>query len=297
MKNSIQAFKDYLNQQDLSEITIRGYLHDIELFWRWVVELHGQEIDLKEISTVDLKSYRQYLVNVQNQKPSSINRKLQSVKRLFRWAQEKGLANDISQQVRFMRSSKNYQPKALSTSEVHALFRLAGQSCHGLAKRNYALLQLMLQTGLRVSEVVKLRIGDLLINERSGSVFVRDSKGHTQREVPLNAAARRALTTYLQTRTLKKEDLLFHSKKGQPLSLRAVQEVITVLGRKAKLSGVSAHTLRHTFAVNYLKANQNNLVELANLLGHQSLDTTAIYLRPAKEKLAEDLERSSLNVY
>lgn len=76
-----------------------------------------------------------------------------------------------------------------------------------------------------------------------------------------------------------------------------MQAVFTHLARRAKLHRlpVSAHTLRHTFALNYLRQNPGKLVELASLLGHESLDTTAIYTRPSREELAQDLERSRLN--
>ena len=79
---------------------------------------------------------------------------------------------------------------------------------------------------------------------------------------------------------------------------RTIQAVIFHLAQRAKIERVrvSAHTLRHTFALNYLRQSPGKLVELASLLGHESLDTTAIYTRPSREELAQDLERSRLNV-
>jgi site-specific recombinase XerD len=80
--------------------------------------------------------------------------------------------------------------------------------------------------------------------------------------------------------------------------VRSIQAVITSLARRAQLKRVpvSAHTLRHTFALGYLRDNPGNLLELAGLLGHESLDTTVVYTRPSREDLAADLERSHLNV-
>ncbi|HYY29720.1 MAG TPA: tyrosine-type recombinase/integrase [Chthoniobacterales bacterium] len=80
------------------------------------------------------------------------------------------------------------------------LLRVAGQSGHGLARRNYALVQLMLQAGLRVGEVAALSVADVRIRERSGIVRIRQGKGRKEREVPLNATARRALGLYLEFR-------------------------------------------------------------------------------------------------
>ena len=83
------------------------------------------------------------------------------------------------------------------------------------------------------------------------------------------------------------------------MKVRAIQAVIAALAQRARLTRVrvSPHTLRHSFALTYLKQNPGKLVELATLLGHDSLDTTALYTRPSTEDLAADLERSPLNVY
>jgi site-specific recombinase XerD len=180
------------------------------------------------------------------------------------------------------------------------LLRAAGQSRHGLAKRNYALIQLMLQAGLRVGEVAALSVVDVRIRERSGIVRIRQGKGGKEREVPLNATARRALSIYQESREKTgAEYSLFTNARGKRLPTRTIQAVITELARRAKISRVkvSAHTLRHTFALNYLRQNPGKLVDLATLLGHESLDTTAIYTRPSGEELAADLERSRYNVY
>jgi site-specific recombinase XerD len=82
------------------------------------------------------------------------------------------------------------------------------------------------------------------------------------------------------------------------MPVRTIQAVIASVARRARLkrAAVSAHTLRHTFALGYLRDNPGKLVELAGLLGHESLDTTAIYTRPSRDDLAADLERSHLNV-
>ena len=132
-----------------------------------------------------------------------------------------------------------------------------------------------------------------------GSVRIRQGKGIKAREVPLNATARRALRTYLDTRpSVAKTEPLFRSTRAAAMPVRSIQAVITGLARRARLTRipVSAHTLRHTFALGYLRDNPGKLVDLASLLGHESLDTTAVYTRPSREDLAADLERSHLNV-
>jgi integrase/recombinase XerC len=210
-----------------------------------------------------------------------------------------GPAADAARDVRPMRTARNRQPVGLTDIEIHALLRAAGASSHGLAARNYAIAQLMLQAGLRVGEVAALQVADITTNDRSGRVRIRHGKGLKTREVPLNATVRRALKQHLERRQAPDKDApLFVSSRDTTMPVRTIQAVITSLARRARLKrvAVSAHTLRHTFALGYLRDNPGKLVELASLLGHDSLDTTVIYTRPSCDDLAADLERSHLNV-
>src|SRR5262249_42095386 len=105
------------------------------------------------------------------------------------------------------------------------------------------------------------------------------------------------LRLYLGNRGAGPDEPLFLSARGGPMPTRTVQAVIAHLAQWAGIDRVrvSAHTLRHTFALNYLPQSPGKLLEFAGLLGHESLDTTALYTRPFSEELAQDLERSRLN--
>jgi site-specific recombinase XerD len=177
---------------------------------------------------------------------------------------------------------------------VQTLLRAAGQSGRGLARRNYALIQVMLQAGLRVGEVATLTCADLELHDRSGQVRVH-GKGAKERVVPLNTTARRALHAYFKDRApLSGKTPVFLSESGAALSVRSMQALIANLARRAKIAhAVSAHTCRHTFALNFLKQHPGELVELAVLLGHDSVETTAVYTQPSAEEMADDLERST----
>jgi site-specific recombinase XerD len=149
-----------------------------------------------------------------------------------------------------------------------------------------------------VSEAAALRIEDLEIHERQGRVRIR-GKGNRERAVPLNATARRALQAYLDEREeTGTQDPVFLSDTGAALSVRSIQSLISELARRAHITriAISAHTLRHTFALGYLRQNPGKLVELATLLGHESLDTTAMYALPSEEDLAAGVERSTYNL-
>jgi site-specific recombinase XerD len=289
-------FARRLAEQDLSPVTARGYRHDLDRFRRWIEE-HGGAILLGRITAVDLINYRQHLVRAERLQATTINRKIQALKKLFRWAREAGhVKTDVSADLRFLPLGQRLRPPGLTESEVQALLRAAGQTRHGLAKRNYALVTLLVETGLRVGEVCQLRRLDLDVRDRSGQVQVREGKGRKERKVPLNSNARRALRLYLADRSQPQpEDYVFLSERGgKPLALRTVQATLAELGQRASIRrlSVTPHLMRHTFALRYLNQNPGKLVELATLLGHESLDTTMLYVRPTAEQLVASVERS-----
>jgi site-specific recombinase XerD len=297
----LDEFITGLKRADLSPRTVAGYQDDLVRFLHWFQHTKGAEVQLETLRAEDIIHYRQHLGRVDKLQPATINRRLQALRRFCRWAVQHGLLKDNpAAEINLVRKVAPRQPMGLQAFEVHALLRVAGESHHGLARRNYALIQLMIQTGLRVSKVASLRVADIVLRDRSGSVRVREGKGNKAREVPLNATARRALRLYLDARgDLDENEPLFASKRGLALTIRSIQTVIAELARRARITRlkVSPHTLRRSFALNYLQHNPGKLIELANLLGHDSLDTTAIYTRPSVESLAQDLERSLLNVY
>lgn len=297
----LQAFQAGLIKRDLAPATVRVYLHDLKIFRDWLAWIYeSPTVSLAQAGTADLASFRQHLLHEKAQRATTINRRLQSLRLFYRWlTQHRGTAENPAEHLRYLREGRRQQPAALNRSEVLALLQAAAASPHGLAKRNLALVQLMLQTGLRVGEVAALRREDIQLGVRTGSVRVRAGKGLKGRQLPLNATARRALQRYRETLLeARPQTPLFLSKRQTPLSIRAIQNVMAELARHAGITRipVSAHTLRHSFAVNYLKSNPGKLIELAGLLGHESLDTTAIYARPSSDDLADDLERSPLNV-
>ena len=297
----IDDYAIYLDEQDLSPISIKGYLYDIDYFYHWVNDFYQTDVSFSDVVSNDIHAYREHLSKILRQKPSTINRRIQSLKGFYAWLSKlKICSTNPADKIKFIRRSPSRKPDALNKSEVHALLTMAGRSTYGLDKRNLALVQLLLQSGLRVSEAANLQIRDLTINERSGFVIIIDGKGKKNREVPLNATVRRALSSYIETKELVQPDsYLFNNKSGHQITIRALQKAVKVLVEKAHITRIraSVHTLRHTFATHYLKANPNSLADLAVIMGHESIDTTAIYTKVSKEQLAENVERSEINIY
>lgn len=298
----VEAFRHQLLARDLAPATVRAYLHDLACFHTWLAWIHKEHAPrLIQVRPVDLAAFRTYLIHEQAHTPATVNRRLQGLRVFFRWLSEcHWIPDNPAAHLRFMRKAGAQQPLALRRSEVFALVHAAAASLHGLAPRNIALVQLMLQAGLRVGEVTALTQTDVHLKARSGTVHVRDGKGRKARDVPLNATARRALQDYLAT--LPEVSALtpvFRSKRGTALAVRSIQAMVARLAAQAGLQRVpvSAHTLRHTFALHYLRQHPSKLRELADLLGHESLDTTAVYTKPSRDDVAADLERSPLNVF
>ena len=157
--------------------------------------------------------------------------------------------------------------------------------------RGAAIFGLMLYTGSRVSDVVNLELPDLMIGERAGSVVFRHGKGGKVRSVPLPLQARRALRAYLDARPSVEAMKVFAGERG-PLT----DDGVRALCRKySALIGVRLHphVFRHTMAKQFLADNGNDLVALAQILGHENLQTTSRYSQRNGEQLAEGVERLS----
>jgi len=294
-------FTTALANAGLAPLTVRTYRHNVALFLAWLGEVRGGTTKLSDLCAAEVLSYRQHLVSVARLRAATINQRLQAIRWLGRWAEHHGLLKSSPVvEVKSLPVPKRLRPVGLTEPEVHSLLRVAGESKRE-GKRNYALLQLLLQTGLQVGELASLRVADVTIRERSGEVRTRRGAGSKEREVPLNASGRRALRAYLKSRPeAQADDSLFLSNRGRVLSPRALQTLLQRLARRAKITRlrVTPLRLRHTFALNYLQQNPGKLVDLANLMGHESLDTTAVYTEPSgAEELAKNLERSRLNVH
>src|SRR5262249_52928433 len=299
---TLEAFRHHLVKRDLAPATVTAYLHDINRFWTWLGRVHdGHPPPLDQVRTVDLAAFRAHLIHDQARTPATVNRRLQGLRLFFRWMYDHdSMADNPATHLRFMRRPSAQQPPALLRREVLAFVHAAAHSPHQLAPRNVALVQLMLQAGLRVGETTALTHGDLQLKSRSGGAHVRDGKGVKARDLRPNRTAVRALQAYRPTLPpWTDQTVVFRSKRGPPLAVRSVQAVITRLAAQAGIDRltVSAHTLRHTFAVAYLQQHPGKLRQLAYLLGHEPLDTTAIYTRPSSDDLACDLESSPRNLF
>jgi len=158
------------------------------------------------------------------------------------------------------------------------------------AKRNLAIVQVLRYTGVRVGELSALRQTDLEMSERKGALTVRSGKGGKFREVPLSVEARRPLQDYLDHRPDIPDDHVFVGQRGEGLSPEAIADVVKKYAARAGLEHVTPHVLRHSFGRGLVDAGVD-LVSVATLLGHERLETTAIYTRPSGADLQRAVEK------
>jgi site-specific recombinase XerD len=238
----------------------------------------------------DVQDWKTYQQTVEKAAPGTINQRLAALSRFFAWAVSEGIAHtDPTVEVTTLRLPQR-KPKALNDREVRKLLRVAHERGD---LRDYALLEFLIGTGLRVSEFLALQIGDIVIRERSGRVIVRKGKHGVHRVVPLTAHVRKALTAYLKTHPHPDDPqaAFWIGQRGDLQDRSAINRMLEKYALAAGLESFGPHVLRHTFSTRYLKANPGDLRGLAALLGHASLNTVMIYTEPDLDDLASRMER------
>jgi site-specific recombinase XerD len=287
-------------------------------FLVWFEQEEHAPLQLATLTPIALIGYRNELQHEQHKSISTINLRISALRAWCAWLVDQGyLPLDPAARVKLVGGEAGSKREGLSSTQVNALLRQAQVSRD--PTRNYAIVQVLLQTGLRLSECSSLTFGDITMGERSGLLLVRAGKGNKVRSVPLNSSARDAIATAVAPR-LQVEDPsiktvakrwpktpspeaflpLFESQKSGALSTSAMGQMIADLVKAAGglvPKHTSAHTLRHTFARNYLAQYPGDLVGLAALLGHSSLDTTRLYSQPSVEQLATRVEQLKINAY
>ena len=286
IRDFVDDFLAELDRQGKSVHTARAYGSDLLRFVLWYERTEGP-FHPGTVTPLDLREYRQHLLSRPDAAPATVNRRLATLRRYFDWAQAVGLNREnIAARLRGVEAVE-LAPRWLEKRELHALVRRVER---GGSTRDLAIVLTLRHTGLRVSELVGLRLGDLELGARSGQLRVRQGKGGKHRAVPLNAEARRAIRDYLAVRPAALDDHLFLGQRGRALTASGAYAAIVEYARLAGLDGVTPHVLRHTFAKTALDAGAN-LVEVAALLGHKRLDTTARYTKPGRRDLERTVER------
>jgi integrase/recombinase XerD len=283
----LASFVEELRRQETAAKTWQNYKSDLACFGRWFAGVNDQAFTAAAVTPTDIRAYRGFLLDVERRAPATVNRRLAALRKFFGWAKAAGLVQDEPTTAVKGIASSPRSPKALEKRELDKLIRTVER--HG-TKRDQAIVLTLRHTGVRVSELSALRLGDITMSDRSGQLVVRSGKGSKYRTVPLNVDARRAITDYLAVRPAVSDDHLFIGQRRVGLRPAAVEDLVRKYARLAGLEDVTPHTLRHSFGKHLLDAGEN-LVAVAALLGHSRLETTAIYTHPSDRDLEHAVER------
>jgi integrase/recombinase XerD len=275
----LAQFEEYLVLTKLSPLTVVNYLADLRDLARWGVHHVNPEFSLTGLTPNTIRAYRSHLLDEKQCAVSTINRHLQALRKFCGFAVRRGfMSSDPTEGVQLVQSEGNVPVVPLSVTEIEALLEATGSQQPSLARRDSAILMLLLHTGLRVNELVALRLDDVQFDHPGTRLIVKDGRGGETRRIPLGNQVRHALSEYLSVRPdIAGEAHLFLSREGHPLSARSVQRIVSISARAAGLEGVSPQLLRRTYA-SHLLASTGDLALVSRRLGHQSLAATTRYI-------------------
>lgn len=275
MEKEIKAFIAYLhNVKNTSTNTEMSYKRDLEKVQHFMAERDIQEITA--ISEQDLEDYVKYLED-NKFAAATVSRNIASLKAFYHYMVQEGIVpEDISESLKAPKIEKKI-PEIMSPDEV---VRLLEQPSGDSPKevRDKAMLELLYATGIRVTELITLKISD--VNMPMNFILCRDR--NKERVIPFGTAAKNALARYLDgTRDEmlenKASDVLFANCSGQPMSRQGFWKLIKYYAKKADIKAdITPHTLRHSFAA-HLVENGADLRSVQEMLGHSDISTTQIY--------------------
>ena len=287
---ALDRFSEYLAvERSYSKYTVLNYINDINEFMTFL-----KESDLGNIFKIKQNVTRYYVFHLskKNYKPSSISRKLSSLRGFYRFMLQEGLVdNNVFLEVSSPKLDKAL-PKQIYYNEIDEIFN-AIDTKTTLGIRDYAIVEVLYGTGIRVSELCSMKISSIDFYNNSITVM---GKGSKMRNIPIYDSIKGALRDYIEFSrselVSKNKDeqtnLLFVNYKGGPLTTRGVRVILDNITLKASETlKVTPHMFRHSFATHLLD-NGADLRSVQELLGHVNLSTTQIYTHVSKEKLKEE---------
>ena len=285
MENELQEFMTYLHDvKKTSANTELSYKRDLNKMVKYLA-MQGVT-DVKKVTTTNLQSYILYLEK-NNFAAATVSRNIASIKALFHYLFKEGMVDsDVAEMLKAPKIEKKL-PEILTTEEVNRLLdQPRGTSPKEI--RDRAMLELLYATGIRVSELINLKVND--VNLQVGYIICRDA--HKERVVPFGTPAKRALTEYLRTtRSIliedRTSDILFANCQGMAMSRQGFWKLVKFYAKKAGItSDITPHTLRHSFAA-HLVENGADLRSVQEMLGHSDISTTQIYANMTQNKIRE----------
>lgn len=285
MEKEITAFISYLhNIKKTSNNTEMSYRRDLEKLQNYMLQKGIQ--DIADVTAEELGSYIQYLEDG-HFAAATVSRNIASLKAFYHFLMQEGIVKtDVSENLKAPKIEKKI-PEIMTPEEVVRLLEQPGGDSPKEI-RDKAMLELLYATGIRVTELITLKVSD--INMQMNFLICRDA--NKERVIPFGSAAKSALEKYLDgvRESMiedKKSDILFANCSGQPMSRQGFWKLIKYYARKADIKAdITPHTLRHSFAA-HLVENGADLRSVQEMLGHSDISTTQVYAHLNHNRIRE----------
>lgn len=279
----IEKFKEYLINLKLSENTYKSYIYDLKQYMKYYEDSYGEK--LSTLNSFDIQTYKYYLKNRMNRKPTTINRTLTSIKTYNEFLISNNIQNDLVISKRdFIKIQPSFDREDVPLDKQINLLKHAASS----NKRDFCLIILATYGGLRETEIVNLKLSHIHLKERLLDIF---GKGDKYRTVIINDIMYKALEEYLYERNSfnTTNTYLFIGKKSnfygnKPLNRNFVNRIIDKYCQKINLENIHPHILRAYFCTNAYKVGYT-LLQIASQAGHSSINTTRKYIGKNTENL------------
>jgi integrase/recombinase XerD len=283
--SSLETYCKHLQGRNVSSHTITAYQTDLKQFFTWLLSQDGTVTGPQDLTRSHIIDYLSYLSG-QGRSGVTRARKLASIREYCKFLlAEQTIERSPAEAIAMPRKERKTRVYLRVDEYMRLLSAALGNT------RDYAILQLFLQTGIRVGELVNLRIIDIDLTDQT---MLINGKGKKQRSVNLEKKATQALKNYLSVRPQSLEEHLFLNYQGTNLSVRGVVDIVE---KYRKLAGIqkkfSCHTLRHTCAT-YKAAKGYTVRQLQALLGHEKAETSLLYTHLAETDGRKLMENTSL---
>ena len=282
--SNLRSFLNYLLvDKGLSNNTVKAYEADISSFFQW---LDNKDLKYKNLKEDHINQYISFLFQ-RKMRSSSVNRKISSIKSFYIFLVKRNFVKNSPLNDLVTPKQEKYLPESMSEAEVDKLLNSPDVS-NKIENRDKAMIEMLYATGMRISELVNLKITDVDMKRCVVKVF---GKGSKERLVPFGETALDSLKSYLNEREQSSSKEIFLSNRGKKMTRVAFwQRVKIYLIRENLKNSISPHTLRHAFATHLLNRGAD-LRSVQLLLGHSDLSTTQIYTHIAKQRLSDVLKK------
>lgn len=263
-----KQFTSFLQASGRAHATVIAYSKDVEQIIQFLAE-KGKTL-VADVIVDDIEEFKE-LLKKQRYTGKSISRKINSIKAFFRYVISEGHITENPAEVIVHPKYDQSPPRVLSKLEYRAL----RDACRSDV-RIYAIVEVLLQTGMRISELAALQVQELDLERNV--IHISPQNSREARKIPLNAAAKAAIQEYLKVRPRAREKTLFLTKTCRPFLVRNIRTAIDRYFRIAGIKDGKVNDLRHTFIIEQLKAG-TPLVYVSQLVGHKRITTTEKYLK------------------